>query len=177
MVQISERNNIIQEITIQSGSIYKGKQFHQLKNKVFYPGEIIFDSIKVLQPSLCEYIGNKGDEQLLIRPLTIYEIPLSKSEKQNFETTSSLAFPFKLKNKVYYNYQSNQRIKHAESLELATTMLSLQTSTCGKTDTKIQLVADPKRKSIDFLINKETNLNQFIAPHLRYKNIQSSLNS
>ena len=175
MVQISERNNIIQEITIQSGSIYKGKQFHQLKNKVFYPGEIIFDSIKVLQPSLCEYIGNKGDEQLLIRPLTIYEIPLSKSEKQNFETTSSLAFPFKLKNKVYYNYQSTQRIKHAESLELATTMLSLKTSTCGKTDTKIQLVADPKRKSIDFLINKETNLNQFIAPHLRYKNIQSCL--
>jgi hypothetical protein len=175
IVQLFERNNVIQEITIQSGSIYKGKQFHQLKNKVFYPGEIIFDSIKILQPSLCESIGSKGDEQLLIRPLTIYEIPRSKSEKQNFETTSSLAFPFKLENKVYYNYQSNQRIKHSESLDLATTMLSLKTSTCGRTETKIQLVADPKKTSIDFFVNKETNLNHFIAPSLRYKNIQSCL--
>ena len=175
IVQISEKNNLIQEITIQSGSIYKEKQFHQLKNKVFYPGEILFDSIKILQPSLCEYIGSKGDEQLLIRPLTVYEIPLSKSEKQNFGTTSSLKFPFKLANKVYYNYHSNQRIKNSEPLDLATTMLSLKTSTCGKTDTKIQLVADPKKKIIDLSVNKETNLNQFIAPHLRYKNIQSCL--
>ena len=121
----------------------KTRSYHALKNKVFYPGEILFDSIKILQPSLCEYIGSKGDEQLLIRPLTVYEIPLSKSEKQNFGTTSSFKFPFKLANKVYYNYHSNQRIKNSEPLDLATTMLSLKTSTCGKTDTKIQLVADP----------------------------------
>lgn len=175
IVKILEKNNTTQEICIQSGCAYKGQHFNELKNKIFYPGEILLNSIKILQPSLCEYIGTKGDEQLLIRPLNIYEIPYPKSEKQNFEKTSQTILPFKLKNDLYYCIKSAQPVKNSNSIELVTNTLDTEIINLSTSQDEIHLLPNSEKKTIEFLINKQTNLNHFIPPHLRYKNIQSCL--
>ena len=174
-VKILEKNNLIQEICIQSGCVYKGKHFNELKNKIFYPGEILFNSIKILQPSLCEYIGTKGDEQLLIRPLSIYEIPYPKSEKQSFEKNSQTILPFQLENDLYYCVKSTQPMRNSNSVELVTNTLNTKMLNFSTNQNEIHLSLNSKKNIIEFLINKQTNLNHFIPPHLRYKNIQSCL--
>lgn len=174
-VKILEKNNIIQEICIQAGCVYKGKHFNELKNKIFYPGEILLNSIKILQPSLCEYIGTKGDEQLLIRPLNIYEIPHPKTEKQSFETISEEVLPFELENNLYYCIPSAQPVKNSNSVELITSTLNTKMFNRLTSRTEICLSPNSKKRTIELLINEQTNLNQFILPHLRYKNIQSCL--
>ena len=40
------------------------------------------DNIEITQPSLCEHITAKSSNQLLIRPLAIYEIPKEKILKK-----------------------------------------------------------------------------------------------
>ena len=37
---------VFAEISIKSGLVYQGKKFKSFANKVFYPGEIIFENIK-----------------------------------------------------------------------------------------------------------------------------------
>ena len=175
IVHVSERNNIIQEICIQSGSAYKGKHFNELKNKIFYPGEILFDSIRILQPSLCEYVGIKGEEQLLIRPLTIYEIPCLKSKEHHFEKNSQAVLPFKLESNIYYCFSSTQPIRSSSSIELATNTLTMKTTNLFNSQSEVELLPNANKNSIEFLVKKKTNLNHFIPPHLLYKNIQSCL--
>ena len=75
IVIISYKNNLVSEISIKSGLVYQGKNFKSFANKVFYPGEVIFENIKIDRPSLCQHIIGKLTDQLLIRPLNIYEIP------------------------------------------------------------------------------------------------------
>jgi len=172
-IKILQNNKTTQEISIQCGSVYKGKHFNKLKNKVFYPGEVLLDSIKILQPSLCEYIGTKGNEQLIIRPLTIYEIPYVNSEKQ--KNTSLSTLPFNLKDNLYYCYNSTQFIKHFDSINLATNTLQISMPDAVKNQSKIELRSNPEQNTTELLIDRKANLNQYIVPYLRYKNIQSSL--
>ena len=74
IVIISYQNNLVAEISIKSGSVYQGKKFKTFANKIFYPGEIIFENIKIDRPSLCQHIVGKVTDQLLIRPLDIKKI-------------------------------------------------------------------------------------------------------
>ena len=81
IIGVSQKNNIIEEIAIKAGFVYQGKQLEELDKNVYYPGEIIFENIEITQPSLCEHITTKASNQLLIRPLAIYEIPKEKKFK------------------------------------------------------------------------------------------------
>jgi DNA-directed RNA polymerase subunit beta' len=175
IVLISDKNNITQEICVKSGSVYKGEQFNQLKNKVFYPGEIIFDSIKITQPSLCECLVGKFDDQLLIRPLEIYEVPYVKSEKGIFEKNLEPDFPFNLSSNFYYTYRSGHAIKESKTIELVINSLNLKVDSFSQSQSEIELLPNPEKNSVDFLINEKINLKHYIPPHLRYTNIESCL--
>nr|YP_009496076.1 RNA polymerase beta' subunit [Plagiogrammopsis vanheurckii]AWT38516.1 RNA polymerase beta' subunit [Plagiogrammopsis vanheurckii] len=175
IVLISDKNNITQEICIKSGFVYTGKRFTQFKNKVFYPGEILFDSIKITQPSLCEYLVGKLDDQLLIRPLEIYEIPYPKSEKRIFEKNLETDFPFNLNSSLYYCCKSGQPIKESKSIDLVINSLDLKVNSFSNNQTEIQLLPNQKKNSVDFLVDEKINLNHYILPHLKYTNIQSCL--
>merc|ERR1712060_266177 len=92
VVMLSQKKNIIEEISIKEGVVYQGKHFQQLDKDVYdvyYPGEIIFNKIKIKQPSLCEHLIIKTN-QLLIRPFSIYEIPKEKTLEKIFNTKHKL---------------------------------------------------------------------------------------
>ena len=111
IVIITQKNNIVKKVVIKSGSVYEGKKFENLNRKVFFPGEVIFENIKITQPSFCEHIIGKFNDQLLIRPLEIYELPRSKSIKSIFGRDSQIQSIFHLENSINYLYKSTQNVR------------------------------------------------------------------
>jgi len=105
IVIINYKNSLVSEISIKSGLVYQGKNFKSFANKVFYPGEMIFENIKIDRPSLCQHIIGKLTDQLLIRPLAVYEIPKPKSVEKLFKNQPHLGsvLGFKVVVNIYIN--------------------------------------------------------------------------
>ena len=108
IIQIVQKNNIIQEIIIKPGSLHKlnTSDNENYKGKIFYPGEIIFDKIKINQLSFIETTQTSSGLQLLIRPIQIYEIPKPK----NIKTNCKLDF-IKIYQNVTISYLENENVK------------------------------------------------------------------
>ena len=99
----SDKDNIILS-SIKSGLVYEGKKFKKSAKKIYYPGEVIFSNIPITKPSFCEHIIGKNVDQLLVRPIELYEFPNSKSIKKIFGKTSSIESILNLENKATYLY-------------------------------------------------------------------------
>jgi len=175
IVIITYRNNLVSEISIKSGLVYQGKKFKSFANKVFYPGEIIFENIKIDCPSLCQHIVGKLTDQLLIRPLDIYEIPKPRSVENLFGKNSAIKSILGLKSSIQYLYKSNQKIKSSKSLNLVSNVLDLDFKTSSQNNTKIQFTLSKKKKSLKFLLVETIQFPNYLPAHLKYANIQSCL--
>ena len=175
IVIITQRNNIVSEISIKSGLVYQGKKFKNFANKIFYPGEIIFENIKITSPSLCQHILGKLTDQLLIRPLDIYEVPQTKSIKKNFGALSVFESVLKLIPSTHYLYKSNQKIKSSESLNLISNIFELDQTLSTTDKMNIQLKIEPNSPAIKFLTEENIHLPNYLPAHLKYTNIASCL--
>jgi len=177
IIMMPDKTNITQQISIKSCSVYKdkGKRFNNIKNKIFYPGELILDSIKIIQPSLCDSMSEHFSDQLLIRPLEIYEIPYSKSMKKFFRKKSKTNYPFNIINTLYYCYKSNKMIKETRNIDLVTDVLDLDVTLFLKNRIHIQLLPDRKKNYLNFIVSEKLYLNNHILPHLKYTKIQLCL--
>ena len=175
IVMVSDKNKITQQVTIKTGSVYEGKEFNRFKNKLFYPGEIILDSLKITQPSLCECFVGKYNDQLVIRPLEIYEIPNSKSLIQIFGKNFQPDFPFNLTNNLSYSFKSNKTIKESKNFNLIDNVLDISINSLAKNRIEIQLSTNKRKHHLNFLVSEKLSLNHYILPQLRYTDIQSSL--
>ena len=175
IVLISDKTKITQEIKIKTGNVYEGKEFITFKNKIFYPGEIILNSLKITQPSLCEHIIGKLNDQLLIRPLEIFEIPCSKSVNKFFQKNFQTETPFTITNNLLYCYKSNQIIEESKNVKLIDDVLNLNLNDLVKDHIEIQLLPNKEKKSVNFLVSEKLRLNHYILPQLRYTNICSCL--
>ena len=175
IVIIVQRNNIVHEISIKSGLVYQGKQFKNFANKIFYPGEIIFENIKIKSPTLCQHLIGKLTDQLLIRPLKIYEIPQPKSTTKVFGYNSPINTIFKLKPNTQYLYKSNQKIKSSKNLQLVANLFDLNLNNSTKNNLTLQFDIDHKTRSINFLLNESLYLPNYVPAHLKYTNIGSCL--
>ena len=168
IVTIIEKNNIVYEIIIKCGLVYEGKDFKQLLNKVYYPGEMIFKNIKITEPSICEIVGEKLNNQLLIRPIFIYEIPKLKPITtllgQNYFIQSIL----NLKVSNNYFYKSGQKIKSANSINLFSTTLDLKTIYSFHNDVKIQFIQNRK---LELLMIESIYLPHYVQAYLKYVNL------
>ena len=162
IVTIRQKNNLIQTISIKSGLVYEGQNFKNISKKVYYPGEVIFSNIPIKKLSFCEHIVGKKPEQLLIRPIELYELPYSKST-------------FKLETKIIYSYKSNKILKSSKNLNLAIHRLTLKNNKLLNNPVNIELINNKKTNSVNFKINEKLNLNNYISPSLKYKNLQSCL--
>ena len=174
IITISQKNNIIDEIGIKGGFVYQGKQFEKLDNLVVYPGEIIFDNIKISYPSLCEHIIHKFNNQLLIRPFMIYEIP-----KNNYITKLK---SFSLINKTNYLYKTNQKIKTSNSINLISRIINIKpinlgfNSTSSETNNIVfKLNNCFKNQRVNIKISENLILEHYIPAHLKYTNLQYCL--
>merc|ERR1712194_693489 len=175
IITISQKNNTIKEINIKPGFVYQGKQFEQLNENVDYPGEMIFDTIDIIEPSLCEHILTKSTSQLLIRPFVLYEVPKQKNLKNLFVNDNKSDFIFKIDTKINYLYKPKQKIKTSDSINLISQSINLNLKNSLQKNITIDLSNSFKMKRLNFNILENVVLNQYIPAYLKYKNLQSCL--
>ena len=175
IVTIRQKNNFIQTISIKSGLVYEGQKFKNTAKKIYYPGEIIFSNISIKKVSFCEHITGKNIEQLLIRPIEIYELPHSNSDVVKSQNIRNLNSNFKLQSKTIYAYKPNQILKSTKSLNLVSNTLTCKINKLLNNDVNIELITNKKANSVDFQISEKLSLNNYISSYLKYKNLQPCL--
>ena len=173
LVTIIQKNNVIKTISVKSGLVYEGKKFKTTAKKLYYPGELIFSNITAKTLSFCENIIGKNIDQLLIRPIEIYEFPYSTKFNQNPQLKLDNSEIFTFDSKSLYFYKSNQYIKGIESLDLVSKVLTFKTNRLLNNNITIELSNNQKQGSVDLAIIEKLRLNNYIPPNLKYKGIQS----
>ena len=173
IIIIRQKNSLVQTISIKSGLVYEGKNFKNISKKLYYPGEVIFSTIPVKKLSFCEHLVTKNSEQLLVRPVEIYELSQLNFEQSNQHNRFNKFSNIKLESKIFYSYKSNQSIKGKKSLNLVSNALNFKSERLLNQNTNIELFTNQKTKRIDFRISEKVKLNNYILPNLRYKNIES----
>lgn len=170
IVTIQQKNNIIQTISIKSGLVYEGKKFKNTAKRIYYPGELLFSNIFIKSLSFCEQRIGKNMDQLIIRPIEIYEFSHSDSNFKKLNTIQKTLFPSRLT----YSYKPNQNIKVAKNLNLISHFINFKLGSFLNKNIEIELFKNKKTKLINFQINEKISLTNYLVPPLRYKNIQSS---
>ena len=173
IVIIRQKNNLVQTILIKSGLVYKGQKFKNTAKKIYYPGEVIFSNITIKRLSFCEHILGNKTEQLLIRPVELYELPYSNLDSINLQNKKNLNVNFKLETKILYAYKPNQILKGNKNQNLVINRLTFKTNKLLDNQINIELVTNKKTNSVDFKISEKLNLNNYISSYLKYKNLQS----
>lgn len=173
LVLFEQKNNIIKTITIQSGLIYEGNEFSEQSKKFYFPGEKMFSQISIHSPSLCNCINVKKRDQLLISPIQLYEFSFIKNKTDIFSTFNRTKKKLNTTNDLHLMYQSNQKIKVKNSVNLILTVLNLKITHSLNNDISIKLETNQSQGNIQFKIFNQVNLNNYITPKLKYKNIES----
>jgi DNA-directed RNA polymerase subunit beta' len=175
IVIIRQKNNLVQTISIKSGLVYEGKKFKNTSKKLYYPGEVILSNIPVKKLSFCEHLVSKNTEQLLVRPVEIYEFPHSDLDKLNVQSRLNKDSNIELETKAIYSYKPNQIIKGTKNLNLVTNVLTFKPNKFLKKNTNIELFSNKKTNTIDLRVSEKVYLNNYILPNLRYKDLNSCL--
>nr|YP_009687917.1 beta'' subunit of RNA polymerase [Haslea nusantara]QDX17528.1 beta'' subunit of RNA polymerase [Haslea nusantara] len=173
IVVLKQKNNFVQTIAIKSGLVYEGKKFKNTSKKIYFPGEMIFSNIQIKKVSFCEHILGKNTEQLLIRPIELYEFPYLTPNFSQKNNTGDLNSNFKLQSTAIYSYKPNQILKGKKDLNLITNTLEFKTTKLSNDNISIELLNNKTTKSVEFQMSERISLVNYISPYLRYKNIQS----
>lgn len=172
LVKIVQKQNVVKLISIKSGVVYESQKFKNIEKKLYYPGEAIFSKLTIKNLSLCEQIIGKTSAQLLIRPVTLYEYPVSLNSISPLNLAFS-TFPFAdLNSKSFYLYKSNQFIKGFKNLNLISNILTFKSNQVSKNTINIELLNNRKTKTVDFAITEKLALPNYISASLRYKHIK-----
>lgn len=172
-VIIGQKNNIVKTISIKSGLIYEGNKLKNIAKKLYYPGEVLFSKTTIKNLAFCEHIVGKKTDQLLVRPINIYEFPTSTHPKINVDSSINKPSIFKLNAKAFYLYKSNQTIRSIKELNLVSNILVFNTHKSLNSNLKIELKNNQKKSCVHLKIIEKLCLNNYIPAHLKYKNIQS----
>jgi DNA-directed RNA polymerase subunit beta' len=175
IIMIRQKNSLIQTISIKSGLVYEGKNFKNISKKLYYPGEVILSNIPIKKLSFCEQIAARNSEQLLVRPVEIYELSKSNLGQFNSYNTFNQSSNIKLESKLSYSYKSNQNIKGTKSLSLVSNALNFKSDMILNQHTNIEFFTNSKTAELEFRMSEKVQLNHSILPNLRYKNIESCL--
>jgi DNA-directed RNA polymerase subunit beta' len=170
IVSIRQKNNIVQTISIKSGLVYEGKKFKNAAKKIYYPGELLFSNVPIKYLSFCEQRIVKNIDQLIVRPVEIYEFSYSDINFKKFSKTEDTLF----ESKLLYSYKPNQILKVAKNLNLISSLINFKRESFLNKNLDIELFRNKKAKLISFQIDEKISLNNYLVPQLRYKNIQSS---
>jgi len=178
IVSIKERNNVIREVSIKPGFLHKIDDFNLIKNldnKIFFPGEVILNDIEIDKISLCQVEKNESYSQLLIRPINIYEVSYSREYRTKIEKSFQSNKLINLIHNVKYSYNSGERIKTSEQVEVLNQFLSfkLKNSLKKHNGVKIKILKNKRKNVLSFSFLEKFSLNHFVPADLKYTNIQS----
>jgi hypothetical protein len=172
LVTVVQKNSIIKTILIKSGLVYEGKKFRSKAKKLYYPGETLFSNITVKTLSFCEHLSGKKNDQLLVRPIKIYEFAYSNPYPLTSVSYDQHKSIFNLTSKSVYCYKSNQSIKGIKDLNLISNVLSFRTNQLVNNNISIELSNNGKRDSVNFDVIEKLSLTNYIPPNLKYTDIQ-----
>jgi DNA-directed RNA polymerase beta'' subunit len=174
IVGIRQKNNLVQTISIKSGLVYEGKKFKSIAKKLYYPGEVLFSNVPVTTLAFCEHLSSKNSEQLLVRPIELYEFPYKDLTSPIKPKLLDSSLPFTINSKCTYSYKPNQIIKGTKNLTLVSNILTFKSNRLLNKSNNIKLIQNKKIPSLNFCLSEKICFNNFIAADLQYKNIQSS---
>merc|ERR1712071_390346 len=94
-----------------------------------------------------------SDSQLLIRPLEVYEVPIAKSTSAIFKDELYPNSVFYFKNEINYLYNSGQKIKRNDEMNLVTNVLDfkLKNSLEKTQNVDIEIIKNDEENSLNFL--------------------------
>nr|YP_003734568.1 RNA polymerase beta'' subunit [Kryptoperidinium foliaceum]ADI40353.1 RNA polymerase beta'' subunit [Kryptoperidinium foliaceum] len=173
LVNIIQKNNVVKTILIKSGLVYEGKKFKKTVKKLYYPGETLFFNIPIKTLSFCESITGKTNDQLLLRPIEIYEFGYSNLNFGPTVLKADKTSMFDLTSKSVYSYKPNQIIKGTQDLRLVSNLLHFKTNQSFSKNITLQLLTNQRFKYVRFNLIEKLRLTNYIPPSLRYQNIQS----
>ena len=174
VVTVQQKSNSVQIISIKSGLVYEGRKFKTIRNKLYYPGEVLFSHIQLNSLAFCEQISNKNSEQLLIRSIEIYEFSYINLTSKYSVKLKEVNSPFGIESRFIYAYKPNQIIHGTRNLSLISNVLAFKSKQLLTSIDTIELVPDNKDNSLNFCFSEKVSFNNYLAPDLRYKNIQVS---
>lgn len=174
IVKISQKNNIVQSISIKTGLVYEGKKFKFRSKTLYYPGEVIFSSLLISNLSFCEKILAKKKEQLLVRPIELYEVPRiipneNKMLQKNFKTLNGF-----VTSKILYRYRSSEILYGATNKSLILIPLCIVTPKISDGISNIRVKICSKKFRINFCLNEKIHFRHYLFSNLKYKNLDSS---
>lgn len=173
LILVEQKNNFVETVTVKSGLLYEGTELNEQYGKVYFPGEQIFPNILIDSPSLCEHILGKNGAQLLIRPIQLYEFPSFKTTKNIFKDPEQIEKILELETGLNITYLSKQEIQTKTSINLASEVINLEFPHFSNPKLSIELVNNENQKVIEFKFYNSLNLNNYILPKLKYKNLKS----
>ena len=177
IITLDEENNDIKTISIKPGLVYNAKDLESLANKMFYPGEIILETIHISQLSVCEIIETGLYPQLLVRPLEIYEVPFSRNRIKNYRRGNKLNTTFSINDNFSYLYESRKKIKSANQLNLITNNLEIKLQQLSNKNScfDIRVNGNKNKMLVNFVLCQKLNLLNYLPPHVKYTDIKSCL--
>jgi len=173
LVTLIQKNNVVKTISIKSGLVYEGKKFKNTAKTLYYPGEVIFSNMPIKNLSFCEHIIGKNSEQLLVRPVQVYEFGYANLRLNNVKSTILDSSVFNLESKSRYCYNSNQSIKGIQNLDLVSNLLMFKTNKASTNNISIELKNNKTINSVEFTLLEKLSLTNYLAPSLKYQNIEA----
>ena len=165
IVEIVEKNNIVNEIIIKPGLLQKAKNFNDFDQKLFYPGEVLFGKVKLNQISFSEVIRTRSGMQILIRPISVYQIPKQKSTSNVFKTSSDTTKSLDFKSSILSMVSNKEKIKSNYALNLFEELLEFSPSKKGRFFQKVHLnssICITKKNKFEFRFYENFYLNDYI---------------
>ena len=170
IVNLKQKQNLVKTISIKSGLVYEGKNFKNASNKLYYPGELLFSTISIQKLSFCEVILKKNKEQLILRPIELYEIPKTNVEDYEILSNFNSFSNYSVNTRSIVSYKSNQSIQSSKNINLLSEILTFSSKKLFGNETNIEVL--PNKKEVTFNMNESLNLKNYMLPNLRYTNIQ-----
>ena len=184
LVILNQKNSIVNTLIIKSGTIYEGEDVSLIikdektglySKKLYFPGEEIFPTITITSPYLCEQVDENNDTQVLIRPLLLYEFSHIQHMNKILENHNLYQQNVQIYTKANLTYQSNQKIRTNSSLNLISEFLLLRTCQSFTNNLSIELKINKRQRVMFFQAVHNLNLNNYISPILKFKDLKSSL--
>lgn len=180
-VDINENKKIVKDITIKPGRLFligKEKGLRSFHQKFVYPGEVLFDGIKINRLSFTEIKTINGQTFLGVYPIIRYEIVNNPNELKYFSSSY-------LKNNddieigpVQSRLKFENKIKDNLPLQLIKRpVFSKANSTSKNFTVKVEFFRKPQDSSkikLNLLILESISLDQFIPNELKKADIFTS---
>ena len=169
-VEIRQKVGSIKTVEIKSGLVYESAALTGAIRQLYYPGEQIYFNLILKSLMLCESPVEKRLNQLLLRPVKIYEVAMHKvPNRQDFSSS------YNFESRRIVAYRSGQKIQGCKNLDLILDTLLINDTQAHTNNSTLKLLRDAKSKIVKFQTIEKLQVINYIRPFLKYRNLETCL--